>query len=49
MLRRLYQKSEIVFAVLFIVIYVVGNSMLDQVSRTLGMEHLFYTVSGIHN
>lgn len=40
MLKQLYEKSEEWFAVLFIVLYVVGNSILDQVSARLGAEFL---------
>lgn len=37
-MKKLWNKSEIWFAVLFIMIYVVGNSLLDQVSEGLGIE-----------
>lgn len=37
-MKKLYEKSEVLFAVLFIVFYVVGNSILQQVSDEMGME-----------
>lgn len=40
MLGKLFRWSEIKFAILFIIIYVVGNSVLDQVSINIGMEKI---------
>ena len=37
-MKKLWDRSEIMLAVLFIVIYVVGNSLLDQASERLGIE-----------
>lgn len=38
MLEKLYKKSELWFALLFIIIYVVGSSILDQFSNEIGIE-----------
>ena len=38
MMKKLWERSEILFAVLFIILYVTGNSMLDQVSAEMGIE-----------
>lgn len=37
-MQKLYQKSEVWFSVLWIIIYIVGTSVADNVSRTIGME-----------
>lgn len=37
-MHKLYQKSEIWFSVLWIVVYVVGASITDELSRTVGAE-----------
>lgn len=37
-MKKIWNKSEILFAVLFIIVYVIGNSLLDQVSRNIGIE-----------
>lgn len=36
-MKKLYDKSEIWFSVLFIIIYVVGTSLADSLSQTLGL------------
>lgn len=41
MLEKLYKKSEVWFAVVFIIAYVVGNSFLIQASESAGMEMLY--------
>ena len=41
MLEKLYKKSEVWFAVIFIVAYVVGDSFLIQASESTGMEMLY--------
>ena len=43
MLEKLYKKSEIWFAVIFIILYVIGNSYLIQLSVNSGME-MVYTI-----
>ena len=50
-MQKLYQRSEITFAILWIVVYVAGTSAADQLSRLAGMEksitfvlHLLLTV-----
>ena len=40
MLNKLYQKSKLIFALAFIIIYVVGASLLDGLSLELGIEHV---------
>lgn len=37
-MKKLWQRSEILFAVTFIAVYVVANSLLDEASRGLGVE-----------
>ncbi len=37
-MKKLWERSETAFAVLLIVVYVVGNSLLDQASAALGTE-----------
>lgn len=37
-MKKLWDKSEIGFAVLFIIVYVVGNSLLMSASNAIGME-----------
>ena len=41
MLEKLYKKSEVWFAVVFIIAYVVGDSFLIQASESTGMEMLY--------
>ena len=43
MLEKLYKKSEVWFAVIFIVAYVVGDSFLMQASDNAGIE-MIYTI-----
>lgn len=40
-MRILYQKSEIWFAVVWIVFYVVGASVSDTISSIVGLEKSF--------
>lgn len=37
-MKKLYEKSEIWFAVVWIIIYVIGSSIADSVSAELGVE-----------
>ena len=57
-MNKLYQKSEIVFAIFWIILYVVGSSIADGVSDRIGisklvtmnlpvLESLFYIISMI--
>lgn len=39
-MNRLYKKSEIWFAISWIIIYVVGTSIADEVSRLMGIEKI---------
>lgn len=41
MLDKLFKKSEVWFAVAFIIAYVIGNSVLLQVSDSVGLEMVF--------
>lgn len=41
MLEKLYKKSEVWFAVVFIIAYVIGNSILIQPSEDVGLEMVF--------
>ena len=43
MLEKLYKKSEVWFAVIFIIAYVIGNSYFIQVSESAGLE-MVYTI-----
>ena len=43
MLDKLYKKSEVWFAVAFILVYVIGNSFLLQASERAGIE-MVYTI-----
>lgn len=43
MLEKLYKKSEVWFAVMLIVLYVIGNSILLQTSKLIGIE-MIYTI-----
>ena len=40
MLNKLYQKSKLIFALAFIIIYVVGASLLDGLSLQLGTDKI---------
>ena len=40
-INKLYEKSKIWFAVSWIIIYVVGTSITDELSRQVGMEKVF--------
>ena len=39
-MKKLWDRSELLFALLFIGVYVAGNSLLDEASRSLGTEML---------
>ena len=43
MLEKLYKKSEVWFAVIFIIAYVAGDSFLIQASESVGIE-MIYTI-----
>lgn len=43
MLNKLYKKSEVWFAVIFIIVYVIGNSYCIQASESAGIE-MVYTI-----
>ncbi len=43
MLEKLYKKSEVRFAVVFIIAYVIGDSFLMQASESAGIE-MIYTI-----
>lgn len=43
MLEKLFKKSEVWFAVVFIIAYVIGNSYLIQLSESTGLE-MVYTI-----
>ena len=43
MLKKLYKKSEVWFAVIFIIAYVIGNSYFIQASESAGIE-MVYTI-----
>lgn len=40
-MHRLYQKSEIWFSIVWIIVYVVGTSAFDALSSNIGTEKLF--------
>lgn len=37
-MNRLYQKSKLWFAILWIILYVVGTGAADEISRSIGLE-----------
>jgi len=43
-MTKLYKKSEIGFAILWIIVYVVGTSIADSVSTTIGFIKLFTVI-----
>ena len=47
MMNRLYIKNELLFAIIWIVIYVIGLSAADNLSKTLGMEKIITVVVSI--
>ena len=47
MMNRLYKKNELLFAIIWIVIYVFGLSVADNLSKTLGMEKIMTVVVSI--
>lgn len=40
-MHKLYQKSEIWFAVFWIIIYVIGTSLMDNLSESIGFAKIF--------
>ena len=40
-MNKLYKKSEIWFAISWIIVYVVGASIADELSRLVGIEKVF--------
>ena len=38
-MKKLYDKNEVTFAVIMIVIYVVGMSIMKYISEKLGIEY----------
>ena len=40
-MSKLYQKNELTFALTWIAVYVVGTSMADNLSKTVGVEKIF--------
>ena len=47
MMNRLYKKNELLFAIVWIAIYVVGLSAADNISKTLGMEKIITVIVSI--
>lgn len=47
MINRLYKKNELLFAIAWIVIYVLGLSVADNLSKMLGMEKIITVVLSI--
>ena len=39
-MQKLYQKSELWFAIVWIIVYVVGTSLADELSETLGLAKI---------
>jgi membrane protease YdiL (CAAX protease family) len=40
-MNKLYSKSELCFAIVFIVIYIIGASICDSISTTIGISKIF--------
>ena len=47
MMKRLYEKSELTFALVWIGIYCVGMSIFDEISRSIGVESSVTAVFGV--
>ena len=43
-MKKLFEKNEIVFAVILIVVYVVGSSLLGKVSAAVGVRYSAETI-----
>ena len=46
-MKKLFYKNEILFAVIWIVIYVVGFSNADRISESIGMEKSITAALGL--
>ena len=44
-MNRLYRKNELIFSIMWIVVYVVGLSLADQLSASLGVEKLITVIA----
>ena len=47
MMKKLYDKSELGFALVWIGIYCVGMSIFDEISRSIGVESSASAVFGV--
>ena len=47
MMKKLYEKSQLAFALVWIGIYCVGMSVFDEISRTIGVESVASAVFAI--
>lgn len=47
MMNRLYKKNELLFAIVWIAIYVLGLSVADNLSKMLGMEKIITVIVSI--
>ena len=47
MMKKLYEKSELGFALVWIGIYCVGMSIFDEISRSIGVESSATAVFGV--
>ena len=47
MMKKLYEKSELTFALVWIGIYCVGMSVFDEISRSIGVESSATAVFGV--
>ena len=39
-MKKLFEKNEIGFTILLIIIYVIGSSMMQRISETIGIEYI---------
>ena len=44
-MNQLYRKNELIFSIIWIVVYVVGLSLADQLSASLGVEKLITVIA----
>ena len=46
-MNRLYRKNELMFSIIWIIIYVVGFSLADNFSNVIGIEKIITVILGI--
>lgn len=46
-MKKLFDKNELTFAIILIVVYVVGSTLMNKVSETIGTEYIAEAVFGV--